>query len=372
MMDTGSSSSGVIEELKVEDMMLAPEEAAKHITIWNRLECRKIAGNAAPLRRNLARYLAKHPECEVFTGQDKIIRNQMMQSALLNGSGSQIRTGGVGEVLSEHVPIWHTIERRKVTGNAAPLRKNLEAYLMRHPECEEYNGQDKESRGENEAQKKTEKKKLSKREKTTDGNESETELECDMQLESREQPQQITKDQQQAAFLFQQQQQHQQAMFLNQQQIQYFQQQQQNPVQNPFNFSVIGTNHVNIENGGVGSGGITSSDGIPIPGRQNGATTLIPVGYGSTRPMPIYSNMISASHTNENLLGSSLGMSFTGVGMATPSQDLAMLLGNSVGFQNSLENNPHFLSQNMSFSPSNYLAFGNSPQQPFQQHKPPH
>ncbi|KAA8499287.1 hypothetical protein FVE85_6872 [Porphyridium purpureum] len=127
--------NGVV--LSMEEVMLAPEEGARHVTIWNRIECRKIAGNAAPLRRNLGKYLSRHPECEEYAGQDKLLGAHLQPGAVDEKTGQLIVT------MNEHVPIWHTVELRKVTGNAAPLRKNLHIYLKKHPQCEEYCGQDK-------------------------------------------------------------------------------------------------------------------------------------------------------------------------------------------------------------------------------------
>lgn len=109
-----------------------PHQPGDHVTIWNRTEQRKIAGNAAPLRRNLERYFMNHPDCEVFT-------NQTPQSP-------ELEEGDVSASLVRHVAVWHKFERRKVSGNAAPLTKNLKNYLAAHPEFEIYDGQDYDDR----------------------------------------------------------------------------------------------------------------------------------------------------------------------------------------------------------------------------------
>lgn len=135
--NTSSSTCVVRTKRRLEDF-----EDGEHVTIWNCVERRKIAGNAAPLAKNLKRYFEKHPECEIYAGQDLEEDTETRVAELKsNMAVSQSHGGGVG---GGHVSIWNRVEKRKIAGNAAPLWKNLENYLLKHPECEVYNGQDKE------------------------------------------------------------------------------------------------------------------------------------------------------------------------------------------------------------------------------------
>lgn len=110
----------------------------QHVTIWNTTERRKIAGNAAPLGRNLDKYLEAHADCEVYVDQDEE-----------DSKTGRKRGRPDGEACAgDHVPIWNRRERRKIAGNAAPLMKNLETYLAKRPDCEPYAYQDLQDKSE--------------------------------------------------------------------------------------------------------------------------------------------------------------------------------------------------------------------------------
>jgi len=53
------------------------------ITVWNRTTKRKVSGNAAPMEKNQEMYLAKNPDCELYNGQDKLLTAEEKQALIL-------------------------------------------------------------------------------------------------------------------------------------------------------------------------------------------------------------------------------------------------------------------------------------------------
>jgi len=104
----------------------------KRITVWNRTTKRKVAGNAAPMEKNLADYLQRHPDCELYHGQDAQVSPEEKKAII---------------AAQNRIAIWNKVTKRRVSGNAAPSEKKLAEYLRKHPECEVYNGQDKHPLG---------------------------------------------------------------------------------------------------------------------------------------------------------------------------------------------------------------------------------
>merc|ERR1712072_450392 len=51
------------------------------------------------------------------------------------------------EFAEKRVTIWNWRDQRKLSGNSAPFKKNLQEYLRKHPDWEEYVGQDKDENG---------------------------------------------------------------------------------------------------------------------------------------------------------------------------------------------------------------------------------
>merc|ERR1711959_233543 len=49
------------------------------------------------------------------------------------------------EDAEKRVTIWNWREQRKLSGNSAPFKKNLKEYIRKHPDWEEYVGQDKDA-----------------------------------------------------------------------------------------------------------------------------------------------------------------------------------------------------------------------------------
>ena len=129
-----------------------PVEA--RVEIWNRKLGRRLAGNVAPYRKNLKKYLLKHPDCELYTNQEGdgdegegevSDQDSASDDSDLSGSDDSDAEEADDADLSpqqRRVTLWNCLTKKKITGNNAPMAKNVTACLKRHPDWALYNGQD--------------------------------------------------------------------------------------------------------------------------------------------------------------------------------------------------------------------------------------
>lgn len=131
-----------------------PGPAEKRVEIWNRKLGRRLAGNVAPYRKNLEKYLLKHPDCELYTNQEETHRvggggevsdqDSTSDSDLSGSEGSDDESEDDADLSPQQrrVTLWNCLTKKKITGNNAPMAKNVSACLKRHPDWTVYNGQD--------------------------------------------------------------------------------------------------------------------------------------------------------------------------------------------------------------------------------------
>jgi len=143
---TSANRSGICSDLRWPRSFPSERDTTSEIrvTIWNSTQQRKISGNAAPMEKNVDEYLRKHPDCEIYNGQDKVPGAVKYDRNGHTGDEKPTsrRTANADKDKDENqrrVVIWNRVEKRKLSGNCAPLEKNLEQYLKDNPNCEVVN-----------------------------------------------------------------------------------------------------------------------------------------------------------------------------------------------------------------------------------------
>ena len=87
-----------------------------------------------------------HPDWEIYTNQDEHLQKRSYNRPHREDDGRLTKTGEARDPNDERVTIWNKQDRRKLSGNSAPFRKNVDEYIAQHPEWEIYTNQPCEHR----------------------------------------------------------------------------------------------------------------------------------------------------------------------------------------------------------------------------------
>eukprot|EP00300_Choanocystis_sp_HF-7_P037199 c53225_g1_i1.p1 GENE.c53225_g1_i1~~c53225_g1_i1.p1 ORF type:complete len:276 (+),score=17.41 c53225_g1_i1:42-869(+) len=87
------------------------DDGERRVTIWNKVENRKVSGNAAPKLKNLQGYLAHNPQCEVYLDQDREahprMRRRKRSDSMVFVSSADFDTQGKVHVTLQTVDSTH-------------------------------------------------------------------------------------------------------------------------------------------------------------------------------------------------------------------------------------------------------------------------
>lgn len=116
-------------DLEAARLKANPGSGAEHsqsevrVRMWDRSNGRVISGVAAPLERNVEKYLQQRPHCELYTGG----RDQQPQK--------RARAAVDPSLPQKRVKMWNKEKKLVISGHAAPLEQNAEEFLQKNPHC---------------------------------------------------------------------------------------------------------------------------------------------------------------------------------------------------------------------------------------------
>lgn len=117
------------------------------VVMWDSFTRKIVPPSECPLLHDMDRVISANENWEVYKGQDKIppVAPARGSSGPTNKSykrkSHQMGVDGSLMDCTGHVVMWDRTKKKKLSGNAAPLRSNIERFIQRNPNFEVFRGQ---------------------------------------------------------------------------------------------------------------------------------------------------------------------------------------------------------------------------------------